>query len=203
MCASPPPSSPAAERLHLRAGGADRDREGQKQRLRLGAAVTAPDSIEAPVRWAKKNATDGIYSGSWNADVLGDLATCKRSAARSSTRHSRQNCGERVAVAEKALAATKQSLAALPAQQPIYCGTVHTGGGAFRGTGPLGKPREDLRAARVVMCSRSAPRIASARCRSSQAPCGILVAHRSCRRRAARHWRNGLSTSATRSPGVR
>jgi hypothetical protein len=108
----------------------------------LQAAVTAPDSIEAPVRWAKKNLTDGIYSGSWGDDALAELTKLQTERAALLAKALTPDLQRELAAAEKAVADAKQALALLPPQQMIYCGTIHNGSGPFRGTGPTGKPRE-------------------------------------------------------------
>ncbi len=108
----------------------------------LGAKVTAPDSIEAPVRWAKKNLTDGIYSGSWGDDALAELTRLQTQREAMLAKALTPELRKALADAEQALASTQQAIANLPPQQNIYCGTIHTGSGAFRGTGPSGTPRE-------------------------------------------------------------
>jgi hypothetical protein len=73
------------------------------------ATVTSLDSIEAPVRWARKNLVDG-YS---------------------------------YPTPPPELAAAQAEMAKLPPARMVYAGTIHSGGGAFRGTGPDGgKPRK-------------------------------------------------------------
>jgi len=105
------------------------------------AAVTAPDSIEAPVRWRKSNLTDGIVH---------PTARAKREVEQ--LRQERQAVVDRVATpelkqgmldADASLAEIKRELAKLPPPRLAYVGAVHHGDGNFLGTGPRGgKPRE-------------------------------------------------------------
>jgi mono/diheme cytochrome c family protein len=127
------------------------------ENVALGGAVTAADTIEAPVRWGKKNLTDGIFRGS--SDVEGQAEQLRLQTERDALlkRSLSPELAQRRAAAESALAAAREALAALPPQQKIYCGTVHTGSGAFRGTGPSGKPREIHVLARGDVRSRVKP----------------------------------------------
>ena len=109
--------------------------------LARGKATKASSSIEAAPRWAAANLTDGIWFG-------GDPASRERQnelAARL-TRLRQQKLSkaflDEVAAAESELAAAEMARKALPKPALVYAGTVHHGGGAFRGTGPDGgKPR--------------------------------------------------------------
>lgn len=112
------------------------DSEGKN--VAAGATVSALDSIEAPVRWSKKNLVDGIYTGQASMDInqLREL----RSALL--TKAVPQNVRDEVQRTETALADVARRLATLPAPQYIYAGMVYSGGGTFTGTGPNGgKPR--------------------------------------------------------------
>ncbi|TXI10159.1 MAG: DUF1553 domain-containing protein, partial [Rhizobium sp.] len=112
------------------------DAEGKN--VAAGATVTALDSIEAPVRWSKKNLVDGIYTGQTALNV--NQLREQRSAllAKSVPQAVRDD----VQSTETALADTARRLAALPAPQYVYAGMVYSGGGTFTGTGPNGgKPR--------------------------------------------------------------
>jgi hypothetical protein len=104
----------------------------------LGAAVTSLDSIEAPVRWSRKNLVDGIFTGQSAVDVVSlreQRAALLEKLVPQAVRAEIQNN-------ETALAEMAKKLAALPAPQYVYAGMVFTGGGAFSGTGPFGgKPR--------------------------------------------------------------
>jgi mono/diheme cytochrome c family protein len=106
----------------------------------LGAPVTSGDSIEAPVRWARQNLTDGIYPAArGDGERLATLREQREAllaelldepARRARTEHA------------EAMVANREALAALPAPELVYAATVHTGTGAFCGTGAQGgKPR--------------------------------------------------------------
>lgn len=114
--------------------------DGTGDHLARGAEVTALDSIEAPVRWARQNLTDGKAPG-----LVVDASELPR------LEKEREQWLERqvpLAVREGLVAvrarqeATGKALAALPEPLRVYAGTVHHGSGNFRGTGPDGgRPR--------------------------------------------------------------
>lgn len=104
-----------------------------------GAAVSALDSIEAPVRWSKKNLVDGIYTGQTAMDI-NQLRDQRSALITKSVPQSVRDEIQRTAVAINDLT---RHLATLPAPQYVYAGIVYTGGGTFTGTGPSGgKPRQ-------------------------------------------------------------
>ena len=104
----------------------------------LGAAVTALDSIEAPVRWSRKNLVDGIYPG----QAAVDMNQLRQQRAALLEKTIPQTLREDVQRTESRLAEVARKLASLPAPQLVYAGMVYTGGGAFTGTGAAGgKPR--------------------------------------------------------------
>ena len=105
--------------------------------------VHALDSIEASPRWAGKNVVDGYYYGKdAKPEVSELLATAKKERA---------NLIERVTTprllrvrdsVDEDLRQADAELAALPPVSLVYAGTIHTGSGAFKGTGANGgKPR--------------------------------------------------------------
>ena len=106
-----------------------------------GAMVTALDSIEAPPRWRKTNLVDGYWYGKKEVfDVKTLAALVKR----------RDNLLARLAPglrdesnkAASTLAELERQFASLPPPSVVYSGTIHTGSGAFVGTGAMGgKPR--------------------------------------------------------------
>ncbi len=108
----------------------------------LGAAVSASQSIEAGPRWGRDNLTDGWFPGRTQAASGDALAALRRDR---DTLRAEAGGGEwktRLEKAEGELAAVSKALGALPPTRTVYAGTVHHGGGAFRGTGPDGgKPR--------------------------------------------------------------
>ena len=122
--------------------------DATQRNIALGAAVTSADSIEYAERWRRVNLTDGIYPAA-NADAKLvdqrarelDMLKAQRIALRdrvldATSRDARAN-------ADAELAHATQTLAALPAPELVYAGTVFTGSGTFVGTGANGgRPRE-------------------------------------------------------------
>ncbi|VTR98993.1 DUF1553 domain-containing protein [Tuwongella immobilis] len=117
-------------------------RDGTGTNRARGKPVTALDSIEAPIRWAKANLTDGI---AWSDTRRSASEITQLQQRLESLRLAKIPAEIRAREAEltRQLAQTEAEIAALPAQQIAYIGAVHTGGGAFVGTGGNGgKPRE-------------------------------------------------------------
>ncbi len=112
--------------------------DAEEKNVALGAAVSALDSIEAPVRWSTKNLVDGIFTGQSAVDVNSlreqRAALLEKRVPQSVRDEARRN--------EVALSDMAKRLAMLPAPQYVYAGMVFTSGGAFSGTGASGgKPR--------------------------------------------------------------
>ena len=106
--------------------------------LALGATVSALDSIEAPVRWARKNLVDGVYTGQSATDVT-SLQERRKTLIEMLVPLALR---DELARNELVLADSAKALAALPPPQYVYAGMIHNGNGAFTGTGPSGgKPR--------------------------------------------------------------
>jgi hypothetical protein len=106
-----------------------------------GAAVSALDSIEAPVRWQRQNLTDGWFPG---ASAAGDPAVKALQERRTALVAAATTDEERAGLAgiERDLAAVTAAQAGLPAPRTAYVAAVHTGSGAFAGTGARGgRPR--------------------------------------------------------------
>ena len=102
-----------------------------------GTAVTSIDSIEGPVRWTRRNLTDGIYpAATGGEDILAALRK-QRDAVIAKVQDEPTTSAR--AANSLALETARQELAKFPPLQVVYTGTVHNGGGNFRGTG--GKPR--------------------------------------------------------------
>ena len=115
--------------------------DSRGQNLALGKPVTALDSIEAPIRWQKTNLTDGGYPGG-PAGAPPALAALQRERAKLLDTVATDAERARLAAVEREQAAVAKELAGLPAQKMAYIGAIHTGGGAFAGTGARGgKPR--------------------------------------------------------------
>ena len=115
------------------------DRQGNN--VALKSEVESPDSIEAPVRWARTNLTDGIWAEA--ADPQAVEALARTESARTSllaTIRTPERV-EREAAIAKNLTEAQQSLAALPAGQMVYAAATHfKPQGGFQPT--QGKPRD-------------------------------------------------------------
>jgi hypothetical protein len=123
-----------------------------------GNAVTALDSIEALPRWGKKDLIDGIFGRYPLADRAPDgIVAWLQEDAKAKRREVEALIAQRdaavTAVAAEPMAEREQKsaelanhkaeLEKLPKAQKVYAGTVHSGGGAFKGRGHVdGKPRE-------------------------------------------------------------
>ena len=103
--------------------------------------VTALDSIEAGPRWQRKNLVDGYYFGrSKLADT--DLKSLQNQRSAMVEGILDQTTKQRREELDDLLKKAQQSRAELPPQQLVYAGVVHSGSGAFIGTGASGgKPR--------------------------------------------------------------
>ena len=107
----------------------------------LGAAVSALDSIEAPVRWQKVNLTDGWQPGASVADS-GELAALRKDRDALIARATLDDDRNALAAMDRGLATVQTELGKLPAQSTAYVAAVHSGSGTFMGTGGKGgKPR--------------------------------------------------------------
>lgn len=105
------------------------------QNAAAGASVTASSSIEAPVRWARANLTDGTFPSSANgADLTRWQVEREALITRATTEAWRQRHAERTAE----LKTTDAALVALPEPARVFAGAVHTGSGTFAGTGANG-----------------------------------------------------------------
>ncbi|MBC8354878.1 MAG: PSD1 domain-containing protein [Planctomycetes bacterium] len=106
----------------------------------MKASVTSLDSIEAPVRWAKSNLTDGIWAQAGDPDAIRLLANANQER---SVILARINTPERVAERAKLdqqIATATQTLAALPKGRMVYAAATHFNPqGNFKPT--MGTPR--------------------------------------------------------------
>jgi hypothetical protein len=110
--------------------------------LALGAEVTSTDSIEAGPRWARQNLTDGYFHSFTKTAFAPKREPLDEARKELLTRVPDDGSRDRLAAVKTELEAVEGALAKLPAAKVVYAGTVHHGGGAFRGTGPDGgKPR--------------------------------------------------------------
>jgi len=107
------------------------------------ASVTALDSIEAPARWQMKNLVDGHYYGAKeNPAVAADIAKLEQQRKELLDRVVTAALKQQREEIEQGLKSVNAEIAKLPKPMKAYVGTVHTGKGAFAGTGHRGgKPR--------------------------------------------------------------
>ncbi|MBI1310671.1 DUF1553 domain-containing protein [bacterium] len=105
------------------------------------ATVTALDSIEAPVRWGKKNLTDGIFAQAADPQALEQLALATKQRAKVLAQPEIASLSMKKDVVAKRLADTRTKLAALPQGRMVYAAATHfTPQGNFKPT--EGTPRE-------------------------------------------------------------
>ena len=110
----------------------------------LGAAVTAADSIEAPPRWKRENLTDGYFYARKGPrdDALIAALERERAEIRKGNPKIDQAKLTRLSAVQKERGEVSKAITALPKPITAYVATVHTGKGAFAGTGAKGgKPR--------------------------------------------------------------
>jgi hypothetical protein len=113
--------------------------EKDGKNLAAGRPVSALDSIEAPPRWRKANLTDGIAPEARTQEdkqiLIRERDALMLAQADASTR-------KQLTDARKQRASIDAEIATLPKPGKVYAGAIHTGSGAFRGTGNEGgKPR--------------------------------------------------------------
>lgn len=109
--------------------------------LAAGKIVRGLDSIEAPPRWRASNLVDGYFYGMarQSENSLGELQSQRAELVTSLTDAKMR---ETMANHVKTLTEAAAALAELPPTRMVYAGMVHTGSGAFTGTGHSGgKPR--------------------------------------------------------------
>ncbi len=111
--------------------------------LATGRAVTSLDSIEAPVRWTRRNLVDGHYDRvQLTPALLARLVVLNTTWSRLRTKLLTPDYRAKRAAIDKELAEISTQAARIPKPAMVYTGTVHTGSGAFRGTGhDKGRPR--------------------------------------------------------------
>ena len=115
------------------------DREGNN--VAREGTVRALDSIESGVRWGRSNLIDGIHPGSGDAGQLLARARMRHEAVLKETVP--RELRERREALARELEKARDRWNRLPAPMKLYVGRIHTGRGAFRGTGADGgRPRE-------------------------------------------------------------
>ena len=108
----------------------------------LGATVTAQGSIEAAPRWGRDNLTDGWFPGRTESATGEALVRLRKERQALEAQPALKDSLAGLAPLRTDLDSVMRDIAGLPPQRVVYAGTVHHGGGAFRGTGPNGgKPR--------------------------------------------------------------
>ncbi|MEM7232198.1 MAG: DUF1553 domain-containing protein [Planctomycetota bacterium] len=105
--------------------------------------VTSLDSIQAPPAWRRSNLVDGEFYGKIDDRAVAELAGLaddhERLVAAATTKKIRER-REAIRNEQRSVEAESKKLAKTAV---VYAGTVHRGGGTFRGTGhDGGKPRE-------------------------------------------------------------
>lgn len=109
------------------------------ENVALQKNVIALDSIEAGPRWGAKNLVDGKTPTGEHAAKLAELQSKKFELLTNAIPADLRQRGVALQLQEKQ---NRQRLAELPPPQRVFAGAVHSGSGAFRGTGPDGgKPR--------------------------------------------------------------
>ena len=108
----------------------------------LGAPVSASDSIEAAPRWGRDNLTDGWFPGRTQSATGEALDRLRKDRKALEGLPALSASLARLTPIRTELDQVTREISTLPPQRMVYAGTVHHGGGAFRGTGSNGgKPR--------------------------------------------------------------
>jgi len=108
----------------------------------LGAPVSASDSIEAAPRWGRDNLTDGWFPGRTQSATGEALDRLRKDRKALEELPALSASLARLTPIRTELDQVTREISTLPPQRMVYAGTVHHGGGAFRGTGSNGgKPR--------------------------------------------------------------
>ena len=113
------------------------------ENVAMGKSVSSLDSIEAPVRWQRKNLVDGYYFGVAAMPMVGSrIAKLKQARQSLLDEKLSDELRSRIEVNRLAIRDVSVSVKELPEQDRVYAGTVYTGAGNFVGTGANGgKPR--------------------------------------------------------------
>ncbi len=114
------------------------------QNMALGKTVTSLDSIQAPVRWQRKNLVDGYYFGvATDSNTKEQIAKLTAARATVLARALSDELKTAIATNRTAIKTSSADMKALPPQGKVYAGTIHRGTGNFVGTAANGgKPRE-------------------------------------------------------------
>jgi hypothetical protein len=106
-----------------------------------GVKVTSLDSIQAPIRWQRKNLVDGYYFGRTKGDALPQVATLSDERRKMIDAVMTDALRKRSGDLDAAIKTADRQLAELPGKGMVYAGKVHKGSGHFRGRAGMG-PRE-------------------------------------------------------------
>jgi len=117
--------------------------DADNNNLALQRPVSSLDSIEAPIRWTRRNLVDGYYDKAQLTPLLlARVVELNRAWTRLRTQLLTPALLERRRQLAGRLQSIAQATAAIPKPAMVYAGTVHTGSGSFRGTGhDKGRPR--------------------------------------------------------------
>ncbi len=163
------------------------DKNGKN--LAEGRPVTALDSIEATPRWRKANLTDGIAPEARTQEdkqkLISERDALLLAAADETTR-------SKLSASKKQLSTIAADIAKLPAPGKVYAGSIHTGSGAFAGTGANGgKPRviQVLKRGDIKQPAKEVgPRSVKALSELFHVPFTVTGENESARRAALAHW---------------
>ncbi len=107
--------------------------------LATGGLVTAKDSIEAPDRWQKSNLVDGYFFGAEkNHSGMTETARLITERQRYLKKYLPETVTSESSEIDKNIEETLEALRRMPTPSKVYTGKVHTGSGAFSGTGNNG-----------------------------------------------------------------
>ncbi|HSJ04822.1 MAG TPA: DUF1553 domain-containing protein, partial [Verrucomicrobium sp.] len=106
--------------------------------LASGRPVSALDAVEARPRWSRQNLVDGIAPGLAANPDPGALVSLQSRRTDLLVHRTPASLRQELDQAQEQLAEKTRQLAAMPAPQIVYAGTVHYGTGNFAGTGASG-----------------------------------------------------------------
>ncbi|MEM7396299.1 MAG: DUF1553 domain-containing protein, partial [Verrucomicrobiota bacterium] len=114
------------------------DRAGKN--IALGKPVQSLDSIQAPVRWARKNLTDGHYAQGGHPEAAGELAEAEKQFKALREKAWTEELKARRRTMLERRAEVDRNIKALPKPELVYAATTQfKNEGQFKPTG--GKPR--------------------------------------------------------------
>ncbi|WP_417849819.1 DUF1553 domain-containing protein [Thalassoglobus sp.] len=115
--------------------------DASNRNVALKASVTALDTIEAPVRWAKSNLTDGIWAKASNPEAETKLAAAIRQRSAILARINTSERQARKKLLETELKDFRNQLNALPTGKMVYAATTNfKPQGNFKPTAGIPRP---------------------------------------------------------------